>query len=238
MVSGRRAVFLRAIIDSLSLPAFILLTTMMGFGSLARAAGFGPEMAAVSTVLIWGLPGQLAMVDVAAAGHGMFAAAMACSLANARFMPMVVSFLPTIGAGASRPGPLFFYAQLLSINSWAMSLKAFPYVDPKFRRFYYVVFALSILAAAVAGTLLGYHASGVLPRPAVLGVLFLSPLFFSLVLSSAPGAGPKLSLLFGCVVMVAARALVPDFDLLASGLVGGSLGFWLGRRLESRRRSR
>ncbi|KAA3632568.1 MAG: branched-chain amino acid ABC transporter permease [Proteobacteria bacterium] len=236
MVRGRRAVLFRAIGDSLSLPAFILLTTMMGFGSLARVSGFAPEMATAATLLIWGLPGQLAMVDAASAGHGLFSAVMACSLANARFLPMVVSFLPTLGPGSARAGQLLGYAQLLSINSWAMCLKAFPGIHPAFRRFYYLAFALSILSAAIAGTLLGYHASGVMPDSMVLGFVFLSPLFFALVLSSVSGLPGRLSLVFGCVVMVFANATVPDFDLVVSGVVGGSLGFVVGRRVEAGRR--
>jgi predicted branched-subunit amino acid permease len=237
-IRGRGPVFARAIRDSLSLPAFILLTTMMGFGSLARVTGLSPDMAAAATVLIWGLPGQLAMVDLTASGHGVFSAVMACSLANARFLPMVVSFLPNISRGIRRPLSLFVYAQLLSINSWAMCLKAFPGVDPDYRRFYYAVFAVSIMLAAVAGTLLGYHISGVLPRPMVLGFVFLSPLFFALVLSGVSDAPGRLSLLSGCLVMIVAHAWIPDLDLLVTGILGGSLGFFVGRRIQSAGRAK
>lgn len=230
LVHGHRAVFWRAIRDSLSLPAFILLTTMMGFGSLARVSGFEPGMAVAATLLIWGLPGQIAMVDLTVAGHGLVATVMACSLANARFLPMVVSFLPTIRQGNPRPLGMFVSAQLLSINSWAMCLKAFPGIEPAYRRFYYTVFAVSILSAAVAGTFLGYQASGVMPEPMLLGFVFLSPLFFALVLTAVPDRGGRLSLLFGCLVMLVANALVPKVDLLVTGLVGGSAGFFVGRR--------
>ena len=44
MVSGNVEVMRKAMLDALSLPAFILLFTMMGFGSLARGAGFGAEV--------------------------------------------------------------------------------------------------------------------------------------------------------------------------------------------------
>ena len=78
--SGFGRVVLKAVLDSLSLPAFILLTTMMGFGSLARSAGFEPEMAALATAFIWGLPGQLAMVELTTTGQGLFTIIFACSL--------------------------------------------------------------------------------------------------------------------------------------------------------------
>ncbi len=63
----------KALYDALSLPAFILLFTMMGYGSLAQSAGFEAEMAALGTLLIWGLPGQLAMVEMTSTGQSLFA---------------------------------------------------------------------------------------------------------------------------------------------------------------------
>ena len=90
-VTGNASVTRKALLDALSLPAFILFFTMMGFGSLARGAGFDAGMAAVASLLIWGLPGQLAMVELTRTGQGLVAIVFACSLANARFLPMVVS---------------------------------------------------------------------------------------------------------------------------------------------------
>jgi len=227
--SGTARIFQKAILDSLSLPAFILLTTMMGFGSLARNAGFSPEMSALATAFIWGLPGQLAMVELTTTGQGLFAIVFACSLANARFFPMVVSFIPSMTRDRTGFLKLILFAQLLSINSWAMCMRQFPSIDAEYRRLYYVVFALTILSAAIAGTLLGYHASAVLPDTLVLGLIFLSPLFFALVLSSVPQVSARASLILGCLVVPLAHLYFPSVDLLITGLVGGSLGFFIGR---------
>ena len=191
----------RAVLDSLSLPAFILLTTMMGFGSLARSAGYSAEMSALATVLIWGLPGQLAMVELTSTGQGLVAIIFACSLANARFFPMVVSFFPSMTREKTSFPRLVLYAQLLSINSWAVCLRNFPEIEPEDRKLYFVTFASTIMSAAVIGTLLGYYASAVLPDPLVLGLIFISPLFFALVLSAVPRATEKVSLLLGCLVV-------------------------------------
>ena len=227
--SGTGRIFKKAIVDSLSLPAFILLTTMMGFGSLARSAGFSPEMAALATALIWGLPGQLAMVELTTTGQSLFAIIFACSLANARFFPMVVSFIPTMTRQRTGFFQLALFAQLLSINSWAMCMRQFPDIDPDFRKFYYIVFAASILSAAIAGTLLGYYVSAILPDALLLGLIFLSPLFFALVLSAASKPGERASLILGCAVVPLAHLYFPDVDLLITGVVGGSLGYLLGR---------
>ena len=118
----------KAMLDALSLPAFILLFTMRGFGSLARGAGLGADMAAVAALLIWGLPGQLAMVELTATGQGYIAIVFACSLANARFLPMVVSFVPAMSRGRSNIAGMLLDAQLLSINSWAVCLREIPHV--------------------------------------------------------------------------------------------------------------
>jgi len=229
MVTGNSAVMRKAVLDALSLPAFILLFTMMGFGSLARGAGFGADMAAVATLFIWGLPGQLAMVELTSTGQGLVTIVFACSLANARFLPMVVSFVPALSRGRSNLFGMSLDAQLLSINSWAVCLREFPVIDSQFRHRYYVTFASCILLAAVMGTLLGYHGAVLLPAAVVLGLIFVSPLFFALVLSAVPDRAQRLSMLLGCATIPLASFLLPSVDLLLTGLVGGSVGFALGK---------
>ncbi len=229
LIGDRNQVLRKAIVDSLSLPAFILFFTMMGFGSLMQNTGYQAEMAAVATLLIWGLPGQLAMVELTATGQGLVAIVFACSLANARFMPMVVSFIPAMGrAGASLPRQLLD-AQMLSINSWAMCLREFPNVEPAYRHLYYMTFAGSILLAAVVGTLFGFYGAVILPAVIVLGLIFTSPLFFALVLSATPGSAERLSMLSGCAIVPLAHHFFPSVDLLITGLVGGSFGFLAAR---------
>jgi predicted branched-subunit amino acid permease len=234
LVSGSQQVIRKALADSLSLPAFILFFTMMGFGSLAQSAGFNAPMAAVASLLIWGLPGQLAMVELTATGQGLVAIVFACSLANARFMPMVVSFIPAMSQGGAGLGRQLLDAQMLSINSWAVCLREFPHIEPVYRHLYYRTFAGSILFAAVIGTLAGFYGAFILPVAIVLGLIFTSPLFFALVLSTTRGLEERLSMIAGCAIVVLAHWLVPSVDLLVTGIVGGSLGFALGRFWKAR----
>jgi predicted branched-subunit amino acid permease len=149
MLGGNSTVMRKAMLDALSLPAFILFFTMMGFGSLARGAGFGADMAVVASLLIWGLPGQLAMVELTSTGQSIAAIMFACSLANARFLPMVVSFVPAMVRGHANLPRRLLDAQLLSINSWAVCMREFPNIEPEFRHRYYVTFASSLCAGAV-----------------------------------------------------------------------------------------
>ena len=236
MIGGRDEVMRKALLDALSLPAFILFFTMMGFGSLAQSTGFDALMAIAATVLIWGLPGQLAMVELTATGQGIAAIVFACSLANARFMPMVVSFIPAMSRGGAGLGRQLLDAQLLSINSWAVCLREFPAIEATHRHLYYRTFAGSILFAAVVGTLAGFYGAFILPAALVLGLIFTSPLFFALVLSATKGLEERLSMLAGCAIVGLAHWLLPSVDLLVTGLVGGSLGFALGRFWKARGR--
>jgi predicted branched-subunit amino acid permease len=112
-------------------------------------------------------------------------------------------------------------------------LREFPHIEPEFRHRYYVSFACSILAAAVTGTLLGYHGAVLLPAVLVLGLIFVSPLFFALVLAAVPGRAPRLSMILGCVSIPVTHYLFPSVDLLITGIVGGSLGFALDKLWKS-----
>ena len=229
LTGGRRPVVRKAILDALSLPAFILFFTMMGFGSLMQKAGFDAAMAAVATLTIWGLPGQLAMVELTVTGQGLIAIVVACSLANARFMPMVVSFVPAMAHGRASVWRQMLDAQMLSINSWAVCMREFPRVEPEWRGLYYRTFASFILAAAVVGTLFGFYGAVILPAVIVLGLIFTSPLFFALVLATTPGRAEGLSMLAGCAIVPLAGYWFPSVDLLITGVAGGSLGFFAAR---------
>ena len=63
----------------------------------------------------------------------------------------------------------------------------------------------------------------------MLGLIFTSPLFFALVLATTPGRAERLSMLAGCAIVPVAGHFYPSIDLLITGLVGGSLGFFAAR---------
>ncbi|MGI9304717.1 MAG: AzlC family ABC transporter permease [Gammaproteobacteria bacterium] len=220
----------RALRDAAGAPALVLLTTMAGFGTLARAVDMSVAMAIVATVGIWGLPGQVVMAEMVSAGAGFVAIVVACSLANARFLPMTISFLPLVQQGVRSRFALLGLGQLLSINSWAMCLRVFPNIAQTQRRLYYVVFAGTILCVAVVGTATGYYAVGALPRPVTLGFLFINPLFFALVLADMRGRSVAIAMILGAVSSPLIHLLSADWGLLLAGVIAGSLAFLISRR--------
>lgn len=230
MISDLRVVTRLAVRDAIGFPSFTLLFSMLGFGSLVHQSDLPLAMAVASTVGIWGLPGQLTLVEMHAAGASAFFAILGVALANARFLPMVVSFLPLMPGRSARMAPNFALAQLLSINSWAAGLKRFPEIALEARRRYYVVFGLICMSAGVLGTIIGFMGVGFVPHEIALGLLFMNPLFFAVLLLGVDNRWVVIALLVGAPLGLLFHLIVPDLDLLLTGAVGGSLTFFLSRQ--------
>ena len=221
----RRSIVKRAVFEALGLPSLILLAGMTGFGSLARDSGLSLMMALTTTAGVWALPGQVAMADLYGAGVSAGAIVLAVSLANARFLPMAASFVPLLQNTARRRWVLYFAVHLLSINSWAAGLREFPTIAPESRYRYFIAFASTCLFSALLGTALGYYLVDSLPTSLALGLLFLNPVFFAILLTSVGGRSVSIALVFGTVIGPPTFLLAPDWSLLITGFVGGTLAF-------------
>jgi predicted branched-subunit amino acid permease len=219
------AVMRRALLDALGLPSLVLLAGMTGFGSLAKESGLSLMMALTSTAGIWALPGQIALAELYGAGASASAIILAVAFANVRFLPMAASFSPLLREAAKRPRLLYLSVHLLSINSWAAGLRVFPTLPTAHRFYYFVPFALMCLASGLVGTTAGYFLVDTLPHPIALGLLFLNPVFFAVLLLSIPGRHVAISLVIGAVLGPLTFLVLPQWSLLITGLAGGSAAF-------------
>ena len=88
------------------------------------------------------------------------------------------------------------------------------------------------MAASLAGTLAGYALAGSVPAPVSATLLFVTPIYFLLsLLATSRSRMDLLAIGIGCGLAPLLYVAVPGFDLLATGLVGGTLAFLLsGRR--------
>jgi len=219
-----------AIRDALAFPALILLSSMTGFGSLARDGGFTLAAALATTIGIWGLPGQVALVELHAAGAETAATLLASSLANARFLPMAVAFLPLMRKDLAHKAWGFALVQLMSINTWVAALRVAPRLGGPERRRYYLIFSGVVMAAALAGTALGFQASGALPEAVTLGLIFLNPIFFALMFAGSTDRRIIVALLLGALAGPALHPFLPQYGLLVTGVAAGTAAFFLTRR--------
>jgi predicted branched-subunit amino acid permease len=230
MFSEYREVTRLAVKDAIGFPAITLLASMTGFGSLVHESGLPLTMAMAATAGIWGLPGQLTLVEMHVAGASAFFVILAVALANARFLPMVVSFMPLMRSRATRTGWMFLLVQMLSINSWAAGLRRFPQIAPELRQRYYIVFASICMVAGLIGTMVGFVGVGLMPRSIALGLIFMNPLFFAVLLAGVHSRTASVALLVGAPMGMLFHLIAPDLDLLLTGAFGGTLAFWISRR--------
>lgn len=85
-------------------------------------------------------------------------------------------------------------------------------------------------------TYAGFHLAGVVPAPVAAGLLCLTPIFFLCSMTAGiRGLGDKVAIGLGLMLApMAGWAIGGGFDLIASGLVGGSVAFLVQRRRRAR----
>jgi predicted branched-subunit amino acid permease len=221
---------------ALALPAWIVGFSLLGVGSLARDAGHPIGAAVLSTILIWAAPAQLILYGTLASGGLLVAAALAVALSAIRLLPMTLSIWPYL----RRPGqPLWLQllmAHFVAATSWIDATRHLPGMEAERRVPYYLGFASACVAVSTTMTALGFLLVSALPGPLAAGLLCLTPLYFMISLvGSARDATDWLAIGLGIgLVPIAQLTIGKDFDLLATGLVGGTAAFLLGRVLPRR----
>ena len=95
---------------------------------------------------------------------------------------------------------------------------------------YFIVFALICMTAGLIGTATGYFAVEALNPAIALGLIFLNPLFFTVMLAATKQRAGVIALLIGVPLGPVLHLISPEWGLLATGLIGGSAAFWLYQR--------
>jgi predicted branched-subunit amino acid permease len=222
---GRRQAFVLGVTDAFLLPVWVILAGMTGFGSLARESGLGLGVALASTAGIWSLPGQVAFAELYAAGASLTVIVVAISMANVRFLPLVLSLMPLV---RSRPGMKawhFAAAQCISVNIWAGTMRRGPSLPVAQRPPYFWGYVTAGMASALIGTAIGFALAGVLPRIVTLGLVFLNPVYFTLVFIDARQRAGVLAFIVGAALGPAFYIVAPDWGLVATGIVAGTFAY-------------
>lgn len=213
-------------------PAFYVALSLMGVGSLARAAGFPIGAAALSTLLVWAGPGQMLFFGAAAVKTAPAAIALGVSLSSVRLLPMVLSVLPMLRGPKTRPLTLLAASHFIAVTVWAESLRRLPDMDKPTRMPFFFGIALTCIVMTTLSTALGYWLIGSLPGPLGAGLMMLSPIYFLAATARAARSGADwLALLFGVLLAPLTQNYVGGgLDLLVLGLVGGGGAWFIGYR--------
>jgi len=228
-----RKAFLRGVGDAFSMPFFMVLASMMGFGSLARDSGLSFGVSVVSSATVWGLPGQVAFAELFAVGAPVLAIMLASSMANLRFLPMSLSMLPLFRGGKRAWRWRYLLVFMMSINTWALTLQNGPSMAQELRFPYYMGLCITCMIGGLMGTALGYHLSASLPFYVTVSLIYLNPVYFIFLFSTVRHRNCILALMFGALLGPLFHLISPEWGLPFCGVIAGSAGYWIDRRMPS-----
>ena len=215
---------------------YYLGLTFIGIGGLAQQADISIGVVLLTTVLIWAGPAQVIFIGSIMNGLPLPAIALSISLSSVRLLPMCVSLLPWLrGKTPSLPLALFCSHQI-AVTAWVESIRRLPDMQAQQRLPWFFGFSQTIFIAAILATIAGYLLAGALPKELAAGLLFVTPVYFTLALvRNARDTIDWSALALGFVLAPIARSILgPGFDLLFVGLIGGTLAYGLKRALRAR----
>ncbi len=222
--------FLRGVKASFSVPGLILASAHVGFASLAKEAGFSLAESMFMTAVVWALPANVVLIGAVLSGASLPAAAFAVTLSSVRLMPMVVALVPELRAGRTRKWVLYALSHCVAVTSWVLAMERLPAIPRDMRTSYYA--GLGVTLVIVNTILVGivYLLVGSLPDWVTAALLFLTPIYFLTSLwGSARERAGHVAMGFGLVLGPLLHVLVPGFELLAAGLIGGGAAFLFHR---------
>lgn len=218
--------------EAAGIPAATLAAGYVGFGALAAGNGLPAAGAVLSTLALWAMPAQLILVEMQAAGASLIALLLSVVLSSARFLPMTVSLMPMMRHERHRGWHYYVAAHLLSITGWTMAMARFPAMPVAARLPWLFGFTIVCISAGCAATLFGYLIADALSPLAKLGLVFLAPMYYLLVmLAGMRDRLAALSIGAGILSGPIAWMVSPDWSVLAGGVAGGTLAYALDRSL-------
>ena len=135
--------------NALGVPALLLFSAMTGFGSLAQEQGLSLWISMLSTVLIWGMPGQVVHVELYGLGAPLIAVALGVAGANARFLPMTLSMMPLLRKAPHHRRWNYLLVHMISINTWAEMMRKGDEIPVERRVAYFLGFSSTCMFAGV-----------------------------------------------------------------------------------------
>lgn len=229
----RRHGFVRGVRAALAVPGAVLVASFFGFGAFARACGYEiPHL--VFAAGIFALPGQVVLADEMAAGAGLATAFLAVTLTAVRLLPMTVAIMPLLREERTPLWQQLLVSHVVAVSVWVEAMRRMPELDRPARIPFCGGMALVLLPAVTLAAVAGHVAAGAVPPVLSAGLMFLTPLYF--LLSTLAAARERMDLMaigIGLALGPAFFVLSPGFDLLLTGLIGGTLAYgadrWLGK---------
>ena len=215
-------------------PAMVLFAGMVGFGAMGNTNGLSLLFTGATSFFMFALPGQVVLLEIAISGSAAIAIALAVTLTATRFVTMTVTLFPQLHQ-QDRNRKLYASVHLLAMTAWAISMREFPGMQSQYRKQYFIGLGLLCWLISIPGTILGYFLAGMVPAPITLGLIFINPLFFLLTFTDVRPWINRLAICFGCLLGPVFYLLDRDSSLLTTGLVAGTIAYFIDRKLLRKR---
>ncbi len=227
---NRSHAFWSGIRDAAGAPALVLFAGMVGFGAMGKTNGMDIWFTSFTSFFMFALPGQVVLLEMAITGSSVLAIALAVTLTSTRFITMTVTLFPQFHH-KDRNRSLYASVHLLAMTAWAISMREFHSIEIRHRLSYFVGLGLLCWLISVPGTILGYYLAGMVPAPVTLGLVFINPLFFLLTFTEVKPWVNRLAIFLGCIFGPIFFMVDRDTSLLTSGLVAGTIAYFIDRKL-------
>ena len=222
--------FLRGARGVASVPALILMTSMVGFGVLCRESGVTLGQAMFMTGTIWALPSQVILVGSIATGASLFTTAIGVSLSAVRFAPMIASWVTIVRSEKTPQWQYLVLSHVVAVTSYLFSALHMPRMAPETRIPYFTGFAVTLTALNVGVTGASYLLAGALPTVLAGALFFVTPVYFLTALTAtATITAERLALALGVVLGPVFAATGLPLALVWAGVLGGGLAYLGGR---------
>jgi len=230
--------FLRGAREATGLPAAAMTAGFIGYGSLASDVGIPFSITALATVGMWALPGQLVMVEMIAVKAALLVTFFAVMMSAVRLLPMALTITPLMcQPGAGRAARLREYAaaHFIATTAWTLGMRDFPAMPAAQRAPWMLGFGAVCTVVAVVCCAFGYYAANTLSREIRIGLVFITPVYFVILLAGdLRSRALALSLACGAIAGPAFYRWSPEWSVVLTGIVGGSAAFVLHKLTRER----
>ena len=227
--------FLRGVRTAISIPAVILMSSFVGFAALAIESGMSMAHTVFMTGIVWALPAKVVLIGAINAGNGLAATAFAVALSSVRLAPMVVALVPEIRGPRTRNWVLYGLAHFVAVTSWVLAMQEVSRIPRAARASWYFGLGLTLVLLNVLVVAVVYSVAESLPQSVSAALFLLTPLYFLTSLwGSARERAGHVAMVAGLILGPIMAIVLPDFSLLATGIVGG-LAAYAWHRLAPRR---
>lgn len=213
-----------------SLPALILMTSFVGFSAFAVESGIPRADAVFMTVAVWALPAKMTLIGMIGGGANLFAAFLAVSLSSIRMMPMVASIVPELRTSRTPLWLLLFLSHFIAITAWVFTTQTIEKVPRASRVAYFAGFGITLTLVNTIIVAICYGLVSTFP-PLIAGTLyFLTPVYFFMsIWATGRHSVVRLAFVVGAIGGPLMALLSPGFDILISGIGGGTLAYLFDR---------